>query len=138
MSGQKIYNTPLIKKIGITPNKHVLLIQAPVFIRDYLKSEACRFDTTSKPQIRYDIIWIFVNSIPRFESDLEKYKSSIVSNGVIWISWYKKASGLSTELNEDIIRDTALTIGLVDIKVASIDMNWSALKLVIPLKHRQA
>ena len=138
MSDQKTYNTPLIKKIGIRSSHRILLIQAPDFIRDYLKSESCQFDIKVKPLVQYDIIWMFVNSIPLFESSLILYKSKIVSNGIIWISWYKKSSGLSTELNENIIRDTALALDLVDVKVASIDMHWSALKLVIPLNKRQS
>jgi len=56
--------------------------------------------------------------------------------GIIWVSWYKKSSRLISELNEDIIRDTALALDLVDIKVASVDPSWSALKLVIPLNKR--
>lgn len=55
---------------------------------------------------------------------------------MIWISWYKKLSKKQMEVNEDNIRDTALALNLVDVKVVSINQDWSALKLVIPLKYR--
>jgi hypothetical protein len=55
---------------------------------------------------------------------------------MIWISWYKTSSGKKTELSENIIRDTALAVGLVDVKVCAIDEDWSGLKLVFRLKDR--
>ncbi|HET6254330.1 MAG TPA: hypothetical protein VFE32_09660 [Puia sp.] len=55
---------------------------------------------------------------------------------VIWVSWYKKSSGIATDLTEDVIRDYALSNGLVDIKVCAVSDKWSGLKLVVPLKSR--
>jgi hypothetical protein len=55
---------------------------------------------------------------------------------MIWISWHKKSAKIATDVTEDIIRDIALKNGLVDIKVCAVDENWSALKLVIPVKNR--
>ena len=63
-------------------------------------------------------------------------KGRIVPNGMIWVSWPKKASGVATDVTEDRIRDTALTNGLVDVKVCAVDAVWSGLKLVIPVKNR--
>jgi hypothetical protein len=55
---------------------------------------------------------------------------------VIWVSWYKKSSGIATDLNEDLIRGYALKNGLVDVKVCAVSEQWSGLKLVVPLKNR--
>jgi len=55
---------------------------------------------------------------------------------VIWVSWYKKSSGVATDLTEDVIRDFALQNGLVDIKVCAVSGLWSGLKLVVPVKRR--
>jgi len=58
-------------------------------------------------------------------------------NGVLWISWPKKASGVKTDMTEDVVREIALPVGLVDVKVAAVDEVWSGLKLVRRLSTRQ-
>lgn len=60
----------------------------------------------------------------------------MAQKGMIWISWPKKASGVKTDLDENVIRETALKSGLVDIKVCAVSETWSGLKLVIPVKNR--
>jgi hypothetical protein len=64
-------------------------------------------------------------------------KKEIEQNGMIWVSWPKKTSKISSDVSEDLIRNYALETGLVDIKVCLVNEDWSALKLVIPLKHRK-
>jgi hypothetical protein len=64
-------------------------------------------------------------------------KKNIEQNGMIWVSWPKKASGVVTDLNEDRIRSIAISNGLVDVKVCAVDETWSGLKLVIPVKDRK-
>ena len=63
-------------------------------------------------------------------------KNEIVPDGMIWVSWPKKASKVPTDVDENLVRNTALEIGLVDIKVCAVDDVWSGLKLVIPVKDR--
>ena len=67
---------------------------------------------------------------------LPELKYQLKPNGMIWVSWPKKSSKVVTDINENIIRDYALQIGLVDIKVCAVDEIWSGLKLVIPVKDR--
>ncbi len=67
---------------------------------------------------------------------LKKSRRIIAANGMIWVSWHKKASKKPTDINEDMIRATALALDLVEVKVASVDDTWSALKMVIPIKSR--
>jgi hypothetical protein len=136
MSVHKIYNTPLLKKIGAKENQHIIVIDAPEFIIRQLNDASIRFNLVQDKKIRYDLVWAFINNVPRLESCLRRYKTNIAANGMIWISWYKKASGQPSELNENIIRDTALSLDLVDVKVVSVDDQWSALKMVIPLNKR--
>jgi hypothetical protein len=62
---------------------------------------------------------------------------SIRSDGVIWVSWYKKAAKLATEITEDTVREAALPLGLVDVKVCAVDEKWSGLKLVIRRENRK-
>ncbi len=63
-------------------------------------------------------------------------REAIAPDGMVWVSWPKKSSGVATDVTEQVVRDTALAMGLVDIKVCAVDDTWSGLKLVIPLKHR--
>ena len=67
---------------------------------------------------------------------MKKLKTEIVQNGIIWISWPKKASKMPTDLTGNIVRQIGLKNGLVDIKVCAVNETWSGLKFVIPVKDR--
>lgn len=73
----------------------------------------------------------FFEELATLRKRLPSYPAAIASDGVIWISWPKKASGVLTDISEDKIRQCALAIGLVDIKVCAVDETWSGLKLMI-------
>jgi len=130
-----LYIRQLYQKIGFKEGFSVLLINEP---DDYISllgeiPFVIKFQDSTAP---YDLIHIFTNQSNYLEKTLVQYKSQIVQNGMIWVSWHKKSSKKQEEVNEDLIRDTALALGLVDVKVVSINQDWSALKLVIPLKFR--
>jgi hypothetical protein len=65
-------------------------------------------------------------------------RKKIADDGVVWVSWPKKASGVSTDVVEDTIRDVALPLGFVDVKVCAVDETWSALKLMVRREHRRS
>jgi len=69
--------------------------------------------------------------------ELNSLRKKIAENGVVWISWPKKSSGFPTDITEDVIRDIALPIGFVDIKVCAVDKTWSGLKLMIRKTNRK-
>lgn len=71
------------------------------------------------------------------EQSLKEYRHAIRQNGMVWVSWYKKASKIETDVNEDVIRGTAIALGLVDVKVCSVDAQWSALKVVWRMENRK-
>ncbi len=124
--------TPLFKKLGIKDGHKLSLLNPPLTFVNYIESLDIRFNY-SKDGLhqKSDILIWFVN----LKIDLTKVLPTLVSkierNGMIWVCWYKKSSGKQLELNEDFIRQTALADVLVDVKVCSIDDQWSALKLVI-------
>ncbi len=136
-SGHKVYNTPLLEKIGARQGQHILLIKAPDFVLQQFRNGNISVDLRWTGQNKYDLVWIFINELDLLEEQLPKLKSMLHESGMIWISWFKKSSRQPTELTEDLIRDSALHHELVDIKVAAVDEAWSALKLVIPLKKRK-
>jgi hypothetical protein len=128
--------TPLAKKLGIRAGFKIRLINAPenyfALFTDFPGNVDILTETISKK----DFIHCFSKDIAELKKIIPDLKSEITSNGMIWISWPKKRSGISATANEDSIRSLALATGLVDIKVCAVDDTWSALKLVIPVKSR--
>lgn len=86
--------------------------------------------------VKKDVIHFFTKQQDEFLTMLPQLMKQIKPEGMIWVSWPKKASKVVTDITEDIIRNFALEIGLVDIKVCAVDETWSGLKLVIPVKDR--
>ncbi len=123
----------LLQKLGIKAGFKVYFIDAPdnyiTLLEDPLPEEVVVCNALDHQP--FDFIHLFTNKVSALEAHLPVLQDAIVQNGMIWVSWYKKASKLQTELNEDIIRDTALSLKLVDVKVCSVSPEWSALKLVI-------
>lgn len=135
-SGAGYSGTPLAKKLGIKQDISVAAINAPENYRDLLGPlpDGVLFSGSSEPDA--DLVHFFTNSRDELARGLSKYKGLIKSNGAIWVSWYKKAARLPTEITEDVVRDVALPLGLVDVKVCAVDDKWSGLKLVIRRENR--
>ena len=85
-----------------------------------------------------DLVHLFAGSRRDFEREMKALAPVWRKNrtAVIWVSWYKKSSGKSTDLTEDVVRNYALANGLVDVKVCAVSEEWSGLKLVVPVKDR--
>lgn len=124
--------TPLFKKLGITAGSRVLAIGPP---DDYLELLGDLPDgvevSEDRSDLDHDIVHLFTNSRDELSRRLAELRNAIKLDGVIWVSWYKRAAKLPTEITEDTVRETCLPLGLVDIKVCAIDERWSGLKLVI-------
>jgi hypothetical protein len=126
-------STPLLKKIGIKDGNRVLLINPPRNMPDEFREYA-----DEQPKKDIDVIVLFVMSQVEFRDAFTKAAPKIQPAGMIWIAWPKKASGIKTDLNEDVIRNFALEGIFVDVKVCAIDDTWSGLKLVIRKELRAA
>ncbi|MGH9949662.1 MAG: DUF3052 family protein [Pyrinomonadaceae bacterium] len=139
--------TPLAKKLGIKEGMTVVAVDAP---EDYAELvdplpvnasishlEAASMQKPARSKGEIDIIHIFTNTRDGLFGGLAEAKKLIKQNGVIWVSWYKKAARLPTEITEDTIREAAFPLGLVDVKVCAVDEKWSGLKLVIRRENRQ-
>jgi hypothetical protein len=128
--------TPLARKLGIKGDFHIDLINAPEhYLCLFTDLPANLYFETDKDS-KVDLIHFFTKSQEEYRSILPQLKTRIKPNGSIWVSWPKKTSKVPTDITEDIIRNFALQIGLVDIKVCAVDEIWSGLKLVIPVKNR--
>jgi len=84
-----------------------------------------------------DLIHIFSIARAHLLAELRRAIEDVDQDGAIWVSWPKKASGVRTDLTEDVIREVALPMGLVDVKVCAVDETWSGLKLVIRKMNRK-
>lgn len=126
--------TPLIKKLGIYEEMKVQLIAAP---EDYftlleidISPQLCKKNETP------DLVHLFAIINKDFETEMKRIRKNIKPTTIIWVSWYKKSSGMPTDITEDVIRIYALRNGLVDVKVCAVSDVWSGLKLVVPLSKR--
>lgn len=127
---------PLIKKLGIKSGMKISVLNAP---EDFWKElgEMPEVKSIAKPTKDMDFILYFANSKKEYEKNFVKLGATLISNGMLWIGWPKKASKIPTDLNENIIRDFGLVSGLVDVKVCAITEKWSGLKFVIRVKDRE-
>ncbi len=129
--------TPLVKKLGIKENSNAAFVNAPAgFVNELDLPKGLTINArTSQPR---DFILLFVKSKRELETKFSLQAAKLTPAGMLWISWPKKASGVVTDLNENIVRDIGLANGLVDVKVCAVDDVWSGLKFVFRLKDRPA
>ncbi len=128
--------TPLIKKLGIKPEMKVCLLNAPGNYFDLLEEDITA-QLIAGRQIP-GLIHLFAKDNAAFLKGMQKVLQHAKANTsvIVWVSWYKKSSGIATDITEDVIRNFALQNGLVDIKVCAVDELWSGLKLVMPVAKR--
>ena len=124
--------TPLTKKLGIKESFTLRIANPPDYYFDLLEDLPRNIDIRRERKTKKDFIHYFTTQAKELKKDLV----SLIPNGMIWISWPKKSSGVITDVTEDVVRQLALANGLVDIKVCAVDKVWSGLKLVIPVKDR--
>lgn len=126
----------LWQKLGIKSGMRVAAIAAPENYQELLGGLPEDVRILERPGRSADLIHVFTKSRERLEAQLPALKQRIPPDGMIWVSWPKSSSGVDTDLNEDRVREVALGMGLVDIKVCAVDDTWSGLKLVIRVKDR--
>ena len=128
--------TPLINKLGIKPQMKIALINQPGNYYDLLETNIK--DQLIKKNEIPDFIHLFVTTAKGFEANMKKIKLFSKKNTslIIWVSWYKKAAKIVTDVTEDVIRNYALKNDLVDVKVCAVSDVWSGLKLVVPVSKR--
>ena len=129
--------TTLSKKIGIKENYRVRVVNAPVHYVDLLHPLPDGVKISNRLTRDIDIWHIFIKSKNDLSLKLQTAMKHIPDNGMIWVSWPKKSSGVISDITEGSIRDAAFPLGLVDIKVCAVDEIWSGLKLVIRKINRK-
>jgi hypothetical protein len=130
--------TPLPRKLGIKAGHRVLLDGAPVGFESSLLAPLPEDVVVGRRAGRtpYDVVVAFRRDAATYTRHLERDVGRIATNGALWVAWPKRASGVVTDLTEQVVRREALAIGVVDVKVCAIDPTWSGLKLVRRLADR--
>jgi Protein of unknown function (DUF3052) len=137
MSGYS--GTPLAKKLGIKDDFRVALLHVPADVKAELndalaKCHIMRLGASGTSDL--DFVFLFAKSRAGLELELWPAAKALAPAGMLWIAWPKKSSGVVTDLTEDVVRQSGLEAGLVDIKVCAVTEIWSGLKFVIPVKNR--
>ena len=130
--------TPLPAKLGITPGARVVLSGAPPDAQALLEElpEGVRLSRRLAGAV--DVIVLFAQRRADLARRLPGAQAAMRPEGGLWVAWPKRASGVPTDLTEDVIREMALAAGLVDNKVCAIDATWSGLRLVVRVRDRPA
>lgn len=126
----------LVDKLGLKAGQRVHIAHAPEGYGDVLGALPDGLSVMAQLRGQFDFIQFFTDRRAQLSQRLPALKKALNKDGMLWISWPKKASGVATDVTEDVVRDLALGIGLVDVKVAAIDEVWSGLKLMYRKKDR--
>jgi hypothetical protein len=136
MPGAGYSGTPLAKKLGFREHARVCALDAPADYRDLLAPIPAGVAFVARPGKETDIVHVFVKERAVLVRRLDAILRATRPDASIWVSWPKKAAKVPTDITEDTIREVALPLGLVDVKVCAVDAVWSGLKLVIRKENR--
>jgi hypothetical protein len=128
--------TPLPKKLGIKDQFRVLLLDSPADVKADLKDSLATCQIIKDGRGPLDFAMIFVKSAADLKKKFSQVAKQLAPAGMLWVSWPKKASGVSTDLTENDVRSIGLQAGLVDVKVCAVNEIWSGLKFVIRVQDR--
>ncbi|HEY0624051.1 hypothetical protein [Sphingomonas sp.] len=123
--------TPLADKLGFKPGMRAFIADMPASVRAEIALDSLGLELLAAPGAGIDAAHIFVTERSRLDCELTALRQLIAPSGFVWVSWPKKAAQVDTDVTEDVIREVALPLGLVDVKVCAVDETWSALKLMI-------
>lgn len=130
--------TPLARKLGIREGVEVLALNAPRTYSTLLGPLPLGARLVTRAPRSPAFVHVFATSLTKLRAELTRLRRAIVPDGTVWVSWPKKTSKVETDVTEDRIREVALPMGFVDVKVCAVDETWSGLKLAIRKELRGA
>lgn len=128
--------TPLAKKLGVKDAQRTWRVNMPASVAAEIADSGLSPALLNSPQPGLQMAHLFVTEKRELAAHLARLRKLLAPAGIIWVSWPKKSSKVSTDITEDTVRAAALPLGLVDIKVCAVDEVWSGLKLVIRKSQR--
>lgn len=123
--------TPIADKLGFKPGMRAFIADMPANVRAEIALDSLGLELLAAPSVGIDAAHVFVTERARLDCELAALRQLIAPSGFVWVSWPKRAAKVETDVTEDTIREIALPLGLVDVKVCAIDEVWSGLKLMI-------
>ena len=123
--------TPLWKKLGLKPGLRLCVVNAPADYDALIAGAPEPMERATRPGASVGLVHLFAEQRTELSRQLPHLRDQLAPDAVLWVSWPKKASKRSTDITEDVIRELALPIGWVDVKVCAVDAVWSGLKLVV-------
>ncbi len=137
-SGPGYSGTPLAKKLGMAEAFEVLAVGAPLEYRQWLEPLPPGVTFGKKAGKSNDLVHLFLTERADLAKHLSRLRGTLDPQVPVWVSWPKKASKVPTSITEDVIREVALPLGYVDIKVCAVSDVWSGLELVVRKELRAA
>lgn len=137
MSPAGYSGTPLAKKLGIGEGARVRTIDAPADYAALVAPLPAGARVSSRLAKDVDLVHLFATSERGLVRSLPRAQAMLVVGGRLWISWPKRASGVATDLTEDVLRRVVLPTGWVDVKVCAVDATWSGLAFVLRTELRR-
>lgn len=128
--------TPLLKKLGFKPSQSLLLVDNPVGYLSWLGGLPAGTILLDENAEVVEAAHLFVTERVVLAMHLSNLRKRLTQDGFVWVSWPKKSAKVATDMDEDAIREIALPLGYVDIKVCAVSEIWSGLKLVIRRSER--
>jgi hypothetical protein len=123
--------TPLAAKLGIKEGCEIVLVGEPEGLREILEPLPRFVEFAKKPSMTTSIVHIFTTKRAELAKALATYRKQLSPEATVWVSWPKKSAKVASEVSEGIVREIALPLGFVDVKVCAVTEVWSALKLVV-------
>src|SRR5450755_3123630 len=130
-AGAGYSGTPLAKKLGLSPGAKVCVLNAPFDYRSLIVPWPDGASLHSAASTTTDIAHLFVREREVLGRELARLRRRLRDDAVLWVSWPKKAAAIDTDVSENVVRELALPLGWVDVKVCAVDAVWSGLKLVV-------
>ena len=130
--------TPLPKKLGIKEGASVVLVHAPDGAAALIAPLPDGVRLGRRIGTNADVVVAFFTRRAALAREFDRLRQAIHDAGGLWIAWPKRASGVVTDITEDVVREIALAAGLVDNKVCAIDATWSGLRVVVRRENRKA
>jgi hypothetical protein len=130
--------TALPQKLGIKPGTNVVVINGPENYRKLLGKLPEGVRLSDRVTTDSDFVHFFTKRRGELQKQLPRLRAKLSDTGTLWVSWPKKSAGVPSDMTEDVIRDVALPLGLVDTKVCAVDQTWSGLKLMIRRENRRS
>jgi len=123
--------TPLANKLGLKPGMAIHVTDEPEGYRDWLAPCPAGVRFLPRLSAQAQLVHLFADERRELEAALRRCREQLAPDAAVWVSWPKKASKRATDITEDVIREVALPMGYVDIKVCAVSEVWSGLKLVV-------